>query len=119
MADVLTNLFQELPDPASGEVFTDLLRRRNLTIERIVSSGSPDTGLQCQGHDEWVILLEGGAVLEVAGERVRLSPGDHLLIPAGTMHRVLQTRPEPRCIWLAVHLHPAGQQARNLLEPSG
>jgi cupin 2 domain-containing protein len=54
------------------------------------------------------MLVEGRAVLEVAGRRVSLSPGDYLVIPAHTPHRVLETHPEPRCLWLAVHLYPAG-----------
>lgn len=100
------NFFAGLSEPADGEVFSDLLRRRNLRVERIVSSAFPDTGLYDQEQDEWVILLEGRAVLEVDGTEVRLAAGDYLFIPAHTPHRLLETRPEPRCVWLAVHLYP-------------
>lgn len=100
-----TNLFQGLPKPAVGEVFEELLRRRNLVIERIVSSDAPDPTLYDQEQDEWVLLVQGQATLELAGERVDLAPGDHLFIPAHTPHRVLRTSAEPPCLWLAVHLH--------------
>jgi cupin 2 domain-containing protein len=100
------NLFSNLPELEDGEDFEVLLRRGDLVIERILSSDSPDPTLYDQDQDEWVLLLEGRAILEVAGEAIDLLPGDHLLIPAHTPHRVVATHPEPRCIWLAVHLFP-------------
>jgi cupin 2 domain-containing protein len=101
------NFFTNSPAPVSGESWEDLWRQANLRVERISSSASPDPGLYDQEQDEWVMLVEGRAVLEVAGRRVPLSPGDYLVIPAHTPHRVLETHPEPRCLWLAVHLYPA------------
>lgn len=105
-----SNLFAGLADPESGEVITELLRRRNLRIERIVSSSCPNGGTYLQQQDEWVILLEGIAVLDIAGDVLHLSPGDHVFIPAHTPHRVLTTTPDPRCVWLAVHLFPEGRE---------
>ena len=102
------NFFANLLGPISGEACEDLWRQGNLRVERIVSSATPGSGLYDQEQDEWVMLVEGRAVLEVAGKRVPLSPGDFLVIPAHTPHRVLETHPEPRCLWLAVHLYPAG-----------
>ncbi|MBK8637564.1 MAG: cupin domain-containing protein [Chromatiaceae bacterium] len=101
------NFFTNSPAPVFGESCEDLWRQANLRVERISSSASPDPGLYDQEQDEWVMLVEGRAVLEVAGRRVPLSPGDHLVIPAHTPHRVLETHPEPRCLWLAVHFYPA------------
>ena len=50
------------------------------------------------------MLLEGEAELNYDdGSRVRLGPGDYVVIPAGARHRVEWTRVEPPCIWLAVH----------------
>ncbi len=101
------NLFARQPRCAEGEVFEDLLRWRNLRIERILSSDRPDTGLYDQAQDEWVCLLQGEAKLWIAGETVQLIAGDYRFLPAHTPHRVLQTSREPPCLWLAVHLHPA------------
>ena len=100
------NVLSPLPSPNTGEVFDELLRCRNLRVERIVSSPTPEPTLYDQPQDEWVLLLQGAASLEIADERVELGAGDHLLIPAHTPHRVLATSAEPRCVWLAVHLDP-------------
>lgn len=98
------NLFADLARPETGELFTELLRCRNVSIERISSSHAPDPVLYDQAQDEWVILLEGRATLEIGDEKLELVPGDHLYIPARTPHRVTATFPEPRCLWLAVHI---------------
>ena len=100
------NLFTGLPALEEGEFFQDLWREGRVRIERILSSATPDPGLYDQEQDEWVLLLEGRAVLELDGERVNLMPGDYLFIPAHTPHRVLETRPAPRCLWLAIHFYP-------------
>jgi cupin 2 domain-containing protein len=100
------NLFDRLPGPVTGEVFERLLRHRNLLIERIVSSDRPEPTRYDQGQDEWILLLQGRATLELAGETLSLAPGDHLFIPAHTPHQVLSTSREPPCLWLAVHLYP-------------
>jgi len=100
------NLFANLPSPTTGEVFEQLLRCRNLRIERIVSSPMPEPTLYDQPQDEWVLLLQGNASLELAGHRIDLTAGDHLFIPARSPHRVVATSGEPRCLWLAVHLDP-------------
>ncbi|MFZ1538960.1 MAG: cupin domain-containing protein [Chromatiaceae bacterium] len=101
------NFFAIPPSPLSGESCDDLWCQGNVRVERIISSLTPNPGLYDQDQDEWVMLVEGRAVLEVAGQRVHLTPGDYLVIPAHTPHRVLETHPEPRCLWLAVHCYPA------------
>ena len=98
------NLFVDADPPPTGERFEDVRRHGRLQIERIVSSGQPDTSDDRQTQDEWVVLLAGQATLVVAGERVDLVAGDHLWLPAGTEHRVERT--SDGAPWLAVHLHP-------------
>jgi len=100
------NLFSNLPSPETGEDFLQLLRCRNVVIERIVSSDRPDPRTYDQAQDEWVVLLQGEASLEISGRNVALKPGDHIFIPAGTPHLVVATSREPPCVWLAVHIHP-------------
>jgi cupin 2 domain-containing protein len=103
----VSNLLTDLSAPDTGEDFQTLLRRGGVHIERIFSSPRPEPTRYDQAHDEWVLLLQGQATLDVAGESVRLGPGDHLLIPAHCPHRVLSTSDTPRCVWLAVHIHAA------------
>lgn len=100
------NLFKHPPAPVEGEVFEDLLRCRNLRIERILSSACPDGGLYDQAQDEWVCLLRGEATLWIDGETLKLRAGDYRFIPARTPHRVLSTSRDPACLWLAIHLMP-------------
>jgi len=103
------NLF-DLPDPLpDNEEFTEMLRSKNLRIERIVSSGqtTPDGQWYDQDEDEWVALIQGEAILEYEnGEKVQLSAGDHILLPAHCRHRVAYTSANPPCIWLAVFANP-------------
>ncbi|HEX2046795.1 MAG TPA: hypothetical protein VHF27_03465 [Acidimicrobiales bacterium] len=50
------------------------------------------------------MVLAGGAVLDVDGERVALGPSEWLFLPSGVPHAVLETAPGTS--WLAVHLRP-------------
>jgi cupin 2 domain-containing protein len=81
----------------------DVLHRGGgVVIEHILSSAAVDPVEHDQDHDEWVIVLEGAASLEVEGSVVDLAAGDWLLLPAGRRHRVVATTRGTR--WLAVHL---------------
>jgi len=102
-----SNLLSPLPDARAAEIFTSLLERPGLRIERIVSAGqiTPEDAPYDQPQDEWVVLLTGGARLwlESDGE-IALAPGDALLIPAHVKHRVTWTQADPPAVWLAIHL---------------
>ena len=100
------NLFKDAGAPPDGERFDTLLQHKNLHIERIVSSAVVTAETFTQLQDEWVLLVQGEADLEVDGTTHTLTPGDHLFLPAGTPHTVRQTK--AGTVWLAVHLHPAG-----------
>jgi cupin 2 domain-containing protein len=108
MKPVSTNLFSEIPKQLQEELFECILKKDNIVIERIVSNGhvTPAGQWYDQAGDEWVILLQGQAKLlfEKNQRLVRLTPGDYLLIPAHTRHRVEWTLPDFNTIWLAVHL---------------
>jgi cupin 2 domain-containing protein len=101
------NLFAGLTDLDSGEAFDELLRCRNVRIERIASSAAPDPILYDQVQDEWVCLLQGEAELWIDGETVTLRAGDYRFIAAHVPHRVLRTSANPQALWLAVHIDPA------------
>src|SRR3974390_3094851 len=74
---LVTNLFDDLPARADEEIFTELLSRAGVRIERIVSTGqsTPAGKPHRQGHDEWVLVLAGSDGLGIygVGERT-LSP---------------------------------------------
>lgn len=102
----MDNLFDDLPAAFDAERFTTLLDRPAARIERIVSAGqaTPAGVWLEQAWDEWVLLLRGSAGLLIEGKaEVRLLPGDHLLIPAFSRHRVTETAADPHTVWLAIH----------------
>lgn len=88
--------------PESDETFTTQLQHKNIKINRIVSSDNLDPIEYIQKEDEWVVLLEGEAVLLVNGKEVKLKKGDTLFIAAHTPHSVLKT--QNGTLWLAVHI---------------
>ena len=101
------NIFAKLPEQLPEELFETILQQDNLRIERIVSLGhtTPENQWYDQKRDEWVMLLQGQAkiLLEKDQQLITLRPGDYLLIPAHTRHRVDWTDPEIKTIWLAIH----------------
>jgi len=102
----MTNLFSDLPETITAEVFTTLLDRPGCRLERILSQGqiTPLEAPYQQPHDEWVLLLAGAARVALEGREVALQPGDTLFIPAHTEHWVTYTDPVVTSIWLAVHI---------------
>lgn len=98
------NLTESAIAPATGERFDTLLRHRNLHIERIVSSSDIQATECVQEQDEWVLLVQGTATLDIGGELTSLKAGDHVFLPAKTPHTV--TKVSQGALWLAIHLHP-------------
>lgn len=106
------NLFTNTEPPDKGERFDTLLSHRNLVVERIVSSSAITPREYAQPQDEWVVLVKGEAVIQVAGESIALKPGDHLFLPAGAPHTVERT--SHGAMWLAVHLYPVQAAASDV-----
>jgi len=104
----INNFFSGLPEQMPNEFFEPILKRDGLEIERIISKGhvTPPGEWYDQGWDEWVLLLQGRAILCIQNEDklVEMKAGDYLLLPAHVLHRVEWTETEPETIWLAIHL---------------
>jgi cupin 2 domain-containing protein len=104
------NIFNNIPAIIPEELFENLIDRESLKIERIISYGhnTPIGEWYDQSWDEWVLLLQGAAILAYEdGTKVKLQAGDYVLIPAQTRHRVEWTQPEAKTIWLAIHFVPS------------
>ncbi len=106
-ATLVKNLFA--PVPVSHEEWVEnLLVTGAFRLERIVSTGqvSPPGFWYDQAGHEWVVLLSGGARLQVEGQadEVTLRPGDYLFLPAHCRHRVTWTAVET--VWLALFFDP-------------
>jgi cupin 2 domain-containing protein len=110
----MPNLFANLPDKADEERLDDLLKRRGVRLERIVSTGqaSPPDFWYDQDWDEWVVVMAGSAGLTIAGEaEMTLRPGDYVFLPAHTRHRVEWTDADTPTVWLALHIGEAEDPA--------
>ena len=104
---MLKNIYQDIPNSMPKELIEILAQGSQVKIERIISRGhqSPDGYWYDQETHEFVILLQGSAqlILSEDGHTINMSPGDHLLIPAHTKHRVNWTDAKSDTVWLAVH----------------
>jgi cupin 2 domain-containing protein len=101
----MVNIFSSIPENINNEIFEDIVNGKNVRIERIVSYGhsSPESGWYDQVENEWVIVLKGsGSLLFENGDKIVLSQGDYLNIPAHAKHKVIWTSPYEATIWLAV-----------------
>ncbi len=100
------NIFKDIPTNLPEELFTLLLENKNVRIERIVSEGqgTPAGEWYDQLQNEWVIVLQGEAVIEYENAAQRtLTVGDFVFIPAHTRHRVAWTIATQQTVWLAIH----------------
>ena len=99
------NIFKSISGDFSEEIFTILVESEGVKIERIVSTGqsSPPEWWYDQEENEWVIVLEGEAILSFPkAEDIHLKAGDYINIPAHQKHRVSWTKQNTKTIWLAV-----------------
>ena len=104
MKEKLHNILDDTKFPQIGnEFFETLLSHKNVTIELIRSNNVKNGVLYNQKHDEWVVVLEGNAILEVEEIRHSLHKGDSLFIKADTPHSVIST--DEKTLWLAVHIY--------------
>ena len=100
------NIFEKIPKQLPKELFEEILKSDSLSIERIVSYGhiTDDKEWYDQVSNEWVMLLQGKAILSFEGEEdVSLKVGDYINIPAHKKHRVAWTQEDTQTIWLAIH----------------
>jgi cupin 2 domain-containing protein len=99
----IQNLFDNAAPPTTGERFEPLLQCRNLVIERICSSTVIAPNHYVQAQDEWVLLVQGTAKIEIDGKTESLKSGDYVFLPANTPHGVKEV--SDGALWLAIHLH--------------
>ncbi len=100
------NIFNNIPTHLPDELLQTLLQKDSLHIERIVSNGhnTPTGEWYGQDLDEWVLVVQGRARLELDEQRmIELKTGDYILLPAHQRHRVDWTDPDIETIWLAIH----------------
>ncbi len=101
------NLFTNIPDAFSKEIFEKLAGTNAFKLERILSKGqaTPAGEWYDQEKSEWVLLLKGSAAIrfENEAEIIELHPGDYLTIAPHQKHRVEWTDKQEPTVWLALH----------------
>ena len=96
------NIYELPPLPLGEEVTVILAENENVRIERIISTGQVSDWYD-QAETEFVMLLEGDAVIEFTNKKtVSLAKGDTVLIQPHERHRVSYTSNDPPCVWLCV-----------------
>lgn len=104
MDNTIDNIFDHTKLPQTGkELFEEILQYKNIKVELITSNNLKNGETYYQDHDEWVVILEGKAELEMEGTLYSLKAGDHLFIKKSTSHRVVKT--SSKTLWLAVHIY--------------
>jgi len=100
----MINLYDYQQPPSGDETFTELFKNEKVVISSIASNTLEEGGWYEQEEDEWLVLLEGEALLSVDDETLSLKRGDTLFIPAFQLHRVIKTSSD--ALWLTVHVNP-------------
>ena len=98
------NIFDKIIVDKEEENFFEIFKNETIKIEKIVSNGqiSPENFWYEQEKSEFILLLEGFAILEFEDKQVELVKGDCLNIEAFQKHRVKFTSLEKPTIWFAV-----------------
>lgn len=98
------NIFEQIIVDKNEENFFEIFKNETIKIERIVSNGqkSPENFWYEQEKSEFVLVLEGYAILEFENRVVELKKGDCLNIEAFEKHRVKFTSLDEPTIWFAV-----------------
>ena len=98
------NIFDKIIVDKEEENFFEIFKNETIKIEKIVSNGqiSPEIFWYEQEKSEFILLLEGFAILEFENRIVELKKGDCLNIEAYEKHRVKFTSLDEPTVWFAV-----------------
>lgn len=98
------NIFEQIIVDKKEEIFFEIFKNETIKIEKIVSNGqkSPENFWYEQDKSEFILLLEGFAILEFENSEVELKKGDCLNIEAFKKHRVKFTSLDEPTVWFAV-----------------
>lgn len=98
------NIFEieKLPEIEEEEIVDILKENEDVKIERIISTGQVSDWM-VQEKREYVLLIQGNAVIEFNDKTVEMKSGDTLFIEKRERHRVAYTGENPYCIWFCVH----------------
>ena len=97
---IIQNLADQHPfTTADGSTIRSILDRTNAPVRnQSLAEASVPAGGATQRHfhrlaEEFYFILEGAGEIELNGERRMVGPGDAILIPSGTWHTIMATKP--------------------------
>ncbi|MDD5053341.1 MAG: cupin domain-containing protein [Sulfuricurvum sp.] len=96
----IENIYNRHYPDENHEIFSPIFTSPALRIESIRSWLKTPGEWYNQNEDEWVLLLEGEALLELDNKTFALIKGNYLFIPKQTKHRVLST--SENALWLGI-----------------
>jgi mannose-6-phosphate isomerase-like protein (cupin superfamily) len=70
-----------------GDAYTEFLRRDSMSAGLYILEAGSDDPQQPHSEDELYHVIEGRAVLEVAGQQRSVQPGSIVFVGAGVAHR--------------------------------
>ena len=95
------NIFDVKNIDKTKEIVEMLKENENVRIEKIISTGQTTDWME-QEQEEFVILIQGEAIIEYKNKKQELSAGDTVIIKKNEKHRVAYTSENPCCIWICV-----------------
>ena len=91
------NLLEDLNFDENHIIKDTIVRNEKFDIHRIRSKNET-SGPYNQDFDEFVVVIQGDAMLNVEGKDARLKEMDTYFIPKNVVHEVKNTSDE--CVWL-------------------
>ena len=95
------NIFNVKNIDKTKEIVEILKENENVKIEKIISTGQTTDWMK-QEKEEFVMLIQGEAIIEYENKKQELRAGDTVIIKKNEKHRVAYTSESPCCIWLCV-----------------
>ena len=95
------NIFDVKNIDKTKEIVEILKENENVRIEKIISTGQTTEWMK-QEQEEFVMLIQGEAIIEYENKKQELRAGDTVIIKKNEKHRVAYTSESPCCIWLCV-----------------
>lgn len=95
------NIFDVKNIDKTKEIVEILKENENVKIEKIISTGQTTDWME-QEQEEFVMLIQGEAIIEYENKKQELSAGDTVIIKKNEKHRVAYTSENPCCIWICV-----------------
>lgn len=84
------------------EIIENLFSNEKIKFEKIISNGvcSPISFWYDQDENEFILIIDGNAILEFEDGILKMKKGDYFIIKAHLKHRVKWTSKD--CLWFCV-----------------